>query len=215
LNDYEAILFDFDGVLVDSEPVHYACWLEVLQQFNISLDWDEYCARCIGLSDRLMAQLLVDRANPPIELHQLWAEYPRKKLLARDRMLAAHVFSDTVADLMHALADRYKLAVVTSSGRTEVEPILKQAGVLPLLGAAVYASDVQRHKPAPDPYLLALDRLGVERALVVEDSAAGVEAGRAAGLDVLHVPVQSQMCEMVCERLRFTPSDSTRTSRPD
>lgn len=201
MSDYEAILFDFDGVLVDSEPVHYDCWLEVLAPFNIPLGWDEYCATCIGLSDRLMAQFLVPRANPPITFEQLWDQYPRKKALARDRMLAAGVFTKEVAALMRGLADRYKLGVVTSSGKTEVEPILEHAGVLPLLGTAVYASDVERHKPAPDPYLLAVERLGITRALVVEDSSAGMEAGRAAGLDVLHIPVQSQVCDLVRARL--------------
>ena len=201
MSDYEAILFDFDGVLVDSEPVHYACWLEVLKAFNIELPWDEYCARCIGLSDREMARFLYVRAAPPITVEQLWAEYPLKKQMARDRMLEAGVFTPEVAAMLHSLASRYKLAVVTSSGRTEVEPILDHAGVLPLLGAAVYGSDVQRHKPAPDPYLLALERLGVSNALVVEDSQFGMEAGRAAGLDVLHIPVQSQVCELVQTRL--------------
>lgn len=201
MSDYEAILFDFDGVLVDSEPVHYACWLEVLKPFNISLPWDEYCARCIGLSDREMARFLYLRADPPITVEQLWAEYPRKKQMARDRMLAAEVFTSEVASMLHGLSARYKLGVVTSSGRTEVEPILEKAGVLPLLGTTVYGSDVQRHKPAPDPYLLALERLQVTHALVVEDSQFGVEAGRAAGLDVLHIPVQSQVCELVGARL--------------
>jgi HAD superfamily hydrolase (TIGR01509 family) len=201
LIDYEAILFDFDGVLVDSEPVHYACWVEVLKQFNISLPWEEYCARCIGLSDREMSRFLYLRADPPISLEQLWAEYPRKKAMARDRMLEAGLFSGEVARLLHDLSARYKLGVVTSSGKTEVEPILASAGVLPLLGATVYGSDVQRHKPAPDPYLLALERLEVSRALVVEDSQFGVEAGRAAGLDVLHIPSQTQVCHLVRTRL--------------
>ena len=199
--DYEAILFDFDGVLVDSEPVHYACWVEVLRQFNISLPWEEYCARCIGLSDREMSRFLYLRAEPPITVEQLWAEYPRKKAMARDRMLESGIFSGEVVRLLHDLSARYKLAVVTSSGKTEVEPILAGAGVLPLLATAVYGSDVQRHKPAPDPYLLALERLGVSHALVVEDSQFGVEAGRAAGLEVLHIPTQAQVCELVRTRL--------------
>lgn len=204
MRDYEAILFDFDGVLVDSEPVHYACWVEVLKPFNIELPWEEYCARCIGLSDREMSRFLCLRADPPITVEQLWAEYPRKKAMTRDRMLQAGVFTREVASLLHGLSERYKLAVVTSSGRTEVEPILDQAGVLPLLGTAVYGSDVERHKPAPDPYLLALERLDVKHALVVEDSQFGLQAGRAAGLDVLHIPVQSQVCDLVSARLSLS-----------
>ena len=201
MSDYEAVLFDFDGVLVDSEPVHYACWLEVLNRYNIPRPWDDYCANCIGLSDRRMAEYLLPRADPPISFEQLWAEYPRKKQLARDRMLETGVFADEVTHLLRALAERYRLGVVTSSGRSEVEPILHSAGVLPLLQTTVYGSDVQRHKPAPDPYLLAVERLGTRRALVVEDSQFGLESARAAGLDALHIPVQSQVCDLVRERL--------------
>jgi beta-phosphoglucomutase len=188
-------------VLVDSEPVHYACWLQILEPFQIRLSWDEYSEKCIGVSDREMLQLLVPRADPPITMEQLWAEYPRKKQIARDRMLRDGVFRADVACLLKALRDKYALAVVTSSGRTEVEPILDAAGVLSILGAAVYGGDVARHKPAPDPYLLAMEKLGVTRALVIEDSAAGMESARAAGLDVLHVPVQEHVCSLVRARL--------------
>lgn len=203
MRDYEAIFFDFDGVLVDSEPVHYACWVEILEPFRIPLPWDEYCERCIGLSDRRMVSFLVDRADPPISFERLWAEYPRKKQIALDRMLRDRAFKEEVAGLLSVLREQYKLAVVTSSGRTEVEPLLESAGVLPLLGATVYGGDVERHKPAPDPYLLAVEKLGTSRALVVEDSGAGLESARAAGLDVLHIPVQEQVCTLVRERLRL------------
>jgi beta-phosphoglucomutase len=203
LNNYEAVLFDFDGVLVDSEPVHYACWLEILEPFNISLPWQEYCERCIGISDREMAAFLATRAEPPISFETLWAEYPRKKQITRDRMLREELFKPDTVRLLATLRSHYRLAVVTSSGRTEVEPILESAGVLPLFGAAVYAGDVIRHKPAPDPYLAALDRLGVRRALVIEDSAAGIESARAAGLDVLHVSAQQDVCRLVRDRLQL------------
>jgi HAD superfamily hydrolase (TIGR01509 family) len=207
LNDYEAILFDFDGVLVDSEPVHYACWVEILKPFSIPLPWQEYCERCIGISDREMAAFLAQRADPPIAFDTLWAEYPRKKQITRDRMLRDGIFKADVARLLGKLRSRYLLGVVTSSGQTEVEPILDSAGVLPLLGATVYGGDVARHKPAPDPYLLALDKLGVRRALVIEDSQAGLESARRAGLDVLHVPVQQEVCRLVREKL--SPADYT------
>ncbi len=54
MSRYEAILFDFDGVLVDSEPVHFVCWQELLQPFGLTLDWQTYCEQGIGVSDRAM-----------------------------------------------------------------------------------------------------------------------------------------------------------------
>jgi beta-phosphoglucomutase-like phosphatase (HAD superfamily) len=82
---------------------------------------------------------------------------------------------------------------VTSSGQTEVEPILINAGLRDYFQAAVYGGDVKRHKPAPDPYLLAMEKLGVRTALVVEDSDAGEASARAAGLDVLRVRTPAEM----------------------
>jgi HAD superfamily hydrolase (TIGR01509 family) len=203
LREYEAVLFDFDGVLVDSEPVHYHCWLEILEPLRISLPWEEYCERCIGISDREMAAFLAARADPPVTFERLWAEYPRKKQLWRERMLRDGLVKAEVVRMLSFLRQDYSLGVVTSSGRTEVEPVLEAAGVLPLFGAAVYGGDVQRHKPAPDPYLLALGKLGVSRALVVEDSEAGLQSARAAGLDVLHVPGQDRMCDLLRETLHL------------
>jgi beta-phosphoglucomutase len=184
---YEAILFDFDGVLVDSEPVHYACWTEILSDYNLHLDWDFYCRECIGVADREMLARLRLQRDPPIPLESLLAEYPRKKNMFRDRMLAVDPVGTSVRELLSGLHDEYRLGVVTSSGRTEVEPILTAAGIHEHFDAAVYGGDVRNKKPAPDPYLEAARRLGITRALVVEDSEAGVASARAAGFDVLRV----------------------------
>lgn len=199
---YEAILFDFDGVLVDSEPVHWRCWNEILAPYGASLDWDTYCANCIGVSDRAMIATLCAQFEPPLPFDDIWAQYPKKRELFRDLMTKADTIGRDVADLLKDLRSEYLLAVVTSSGRQEVEPILEIAGVLPHLSAAVYGGDVMNLKPAPDPYRLAVERLGVQNALVVEDSEAGLASGRAAGLDVLRITAQSSMCNAVREKLR-------------
>jgi beta-phosphoglucomutase len=197
---YEAILFDFDGVLTDSEPVHFECWRDVVGQFGLRLDWDTYSRHGIGTSDRELLALLCRQRDPPFEIERLVAEYPRKKDLFRARMLEGNAFSEDVLRLLAELAG-YRLAVVTSSGQSEVEPILMAAGIYSRFEAAVYGGDVKRLKPAPDPYLLAVERLGARSALVVEDSDAGEASARAAGLDVLRIQRQSQMPRMLRERL--------------
>jgi HAD superfamily hydrolase (TIGR01509 family) len=194
-------LFDFDGVLVDSEPVHWCCWNEVLAPFGASLDWERYCAHCIGVSDREMIATLCAQFDPPLPFDEIWAEYPRKKELFRARMLEADTVSSDVVELIRDLRNDHLLGVVTSSGQREVEPILERAGLAPFLGTVIYGGDVKRLKPAPDPYLLAVERLGVRSALVVEDSDAGLAAGRAAGLDVLRIPSPAEMCGLVRKRL--------------
>jgi beta-phosphoglucomutase len=202
MNKYEAILFDFDGVLVDSEPVHFVCWQEILKPFGLELDWKTYCEQGIGVSDRAMLAVLCKQSDPPLDIELLAAEYPRKKDMFRTRMLATPAVSPAVIDLLNSLTG-YKLAVVTSSGRNEVEPILEASGVRSRFDAAVFGGDVQNLKPAPDPYRLAVERLGVARALVIEDSEAGVASGHAAGLDVLKVPSQREMPELVRTRLQL------------
>ena len=197
---YEAILFDFDGVLADSEPVHFECWQEILQTFGLHLDWPTYCEQGIGISDRKLLAFLCDRADPPMEVEQLIAEFPRKKDMFRARMLERQPFSREVFELLPELRD-YQLAVVTSSGQTEVEPVLERAGLRNFFQAVVYGGDVQQHKPAPDPYLLAVEKLGVRSALAVEDSNAGETSARAAGLDVLRVRTPSEMPRLLRQRL--------------
>ena len=199
---YEAILFDFDGVLADSEPVHFECWQEILQTFDLHLDWKTYCEHGIGVSDRQLLALLCGRADPPVDLDLLIAEFPRKKDLFRSRMLERQPFSTEVFELLPELGD-FKLAIVTSSGQAEVEPVLEKAGLRCFFQAVVYGGDVKQHKPAPDPYLLAMERLGVRSALAVEDSNAGETSARAAGLGVLRVPTPSEMPELLRQRLGF------------
>jgi len=197
---YEAILFDFDGVLADSEPVHFECWREILQTFELDLDWKTYSEQGIGVSDRKLLALICNRTDPPFDLERLIAEFPRKKDMFRARMLERQPFSGEVFELLPELHD-YQLALVTSSGQTEVEPVLERAGLRGFFHAAVYGGDVKQHKPAPDPYLLAVEKLGVRSALAVEDSTAGVESARAAGLDVLRVGMPSEMPALLRRRL--------------
>lgn len=197
---YEAILFDFDGVLVDSEPVHFACWREILKSLGVDLDWKTYSEHGIGVSDRLLFARLCQQADPPLDVERLIAEYPRKKELFRARMLELQPFSAEVLELLPQLHD-YQLAVVTSSGRGEVEPILQRSGLHGLFRAVVYAGDVKRLKPAPDPYLLAVERLGVRTGLAVEDSDAGEESARTAGLDVLRIRTPAEMPTLLREML--------------
>ena len=72
---FQAIFFDFDGVLIDSEPVHWACWREVLLPMGVSLEWEFYRDHCIGIDDREMLRMIAGSHD----WHELWAEYPKKK----------------------------------------------------------------------------------------------------------------------------------------
>jgi beta-phosphoglucomutase len=192
---YQAILFDFDGVLADTEPIHFACWRETLLPFGIDLEWNWYCANCIGVADRRMIENICRHAKSPVDPDRVWPAYPAKQQLYRSRVLDAPPIAPEILDMIRSL--RHRLAVVSSSARAEVEPLLVRAGIRENFEVLVCGEDVQHHKPAPDPYLKAASLLSVTTPLVVEDSEAGVASARAAGFDVLKIPDPSRLPELL------------------
>jgi beta-phosphoglucomutase len=194
--EYEAVLFDFDGVLVDSEPVHHQCWREVLTPYGVDFDWKTYSEHCIGIADRSMLVFLCELADPPLDVAQLEADWPRKRGIYRERIHTVGVAADVKA-LVSELRDQYKLAVVSSSGIDDIGAILERTGLLHMFDTIVTGHDVERRKPAPDPYLLAMRRLGVECGLAIEDSRAGVTSARSAGLDVVEIANAADLCRLV------------------
>lgn len=201
MNEFDSVLFDFDGVLADTEPVHCACWSEVLIPKGITLDWGEYRKRFMGIDDREMLRILAAESTPPIEWAGLWELYPSKKERFRARVLAEPPFDPALKEFLRELAGRYTLAVVSSSSCAEIEPMLEAGGLREFFQTVVGGEHVKRHKPAPDPYLLAAERLGVRTPLVVEDSQAGIASGRAAGFEVLAVPHPPEMLGLLRRRL--------------
>jgi HAD superfamily hydrolase (TIGR01509 family) len=198
---FDAILFDFDGVLVDSEPVHYACWAEALRPLGVHLDWEFYSRNCIGIDDREMLRMMATQSDPPRVWEELWEQYPAKRDLFRSRTLAAPPFDAALGGLLAELSGSYKMAVVTSSGRAEIEPLLQAAKLRDYFATMVCAREAGGLKPLPDPYLKAARELGALTPLVVEDSAAGVAAGLAAGFEVLQVRSPADVPREVRERL--------------
>jgi len=197
MSNYQAILFDFDGVLADSEPLHFECWREVLLRHAIDLRWDVYESKCIGVSDHDMIEGLCQGLERPLDFEELWKEYPRKQQLFQERIASADLFHPDTLKLVHSL-NGHRLAVVSSSDRAEVELPLVRAGIRHRFEILVCGSEeVERLKPAPDPYLVAARKLGIDRALVVEDSDAGEQSGRAAGFDVVRVRSASEVSSRV------------------
>lgn len=176
---FDALLFDFDGVLADTERVHHASWNTVLEPYGIQFTWPEYVKQCVGIADPFVAQRL--------KLPDPAKAVAHKQQLFRQGLEEHPPFLQETLDLLHELAKLYRLAVVSSSFRTEILPPIERAGILLCFETLVFGNDVQNLKPAPDPYLLAVARLGVQNPLVIEDSEAGIASGVAAGFEVLKV----------------------------
>src|SRR3954453_9957471 len=169
----QAVFFDFDGVLLDTEPVHWACWAEMLATVGLTLTWEYYRDFCIGIDDRDMLRDIARHADPPRDWETVWALYPAKKVLFQARM-SKPAFEPRLVAALPELRRTYKLAVVSSSSCAETEPLLVAGGVRDRFDTVIGGDSVQLQKPAPEPYLLAAQRLGVTSALVLEDSAAGM-----------------------------------------
>jgi HAD superfamily hydrolase (TIGR01509 family) len=197
MSSFDAILFDFDGVLLDSEPAHCACWGAVLGTLGISLTWDFYRGHCVGIDDREMLRMLAARHRPPLDWNRMWALYPEKKRLFQERMAANPAFHPALDGLLAELRAQCKLAVVSSSGCPEIEPLLEAGKLRHHFDTVVGGDSVTRHKPAPEPYLLAASRLGARAPLVVEDSETGIASGRAAGFEVLRVTSPAEVPELL------------------
>ena len=177
----DAVVFDCDGVLVDSEPVSQRCWAETLAEFGVEMEGP--FSRWAGRTDAAIA-----------EHHAALAGVPAHVLLDRAAAVLADVveregvdvYSDTAAAL-ERLGGGVLAAVATNSERWRLDLLLKAAGMADWFDAAVASDDVAHPKPAPDVYLRAAELLGIEpgRCLVVEDSPTGVAAARAANMRVV------------------------------
>ena len=185
-SDIEAVVFDLDGVIVDSEHVWDAArealarerggrWHEGAQQDMMgmsSVEWSRYMHDVIGLKD------------PPEEIS---AEVARRlEATYREELPLIDGATEAVA----RLAERWPLAVASSSNRPIIDLVLELSGLDQFFRATVSSEEVSRGKPAPDVYLEAARRLGAdpERSAAVEDSSSGILSARAAGMRVVAIP---------------------------
>ncbi len=201
-NHFEAVLFDFDGVLVDSEPIHFGAWQEALAPLGVSLPVDPYYQRFIGLEDREAIRMVAEELSPPRMFEELWPAFKTKQHIFSQRIQTGPKVPLSTREVIGSLkAAGYRVAVVTSSSSAEVRPLLEQSEILHLLDTQVFAEDVTRKKPDPEPYQTAMERLGVRRSLVFEDSAAGMASARAAGCEVIQVEDVESVASLVRARL--------------
>jgi HAD superfamily hydrolase (TIGR01509 family) len=182
----EAVVFDLDGVIVDSEQV----WDDVREQLVRERDgrWhDGAQGAMMGMSSPEWSRYMHDElglAEPPQEIN---AEVVRRMLARYHEDLP---LIDGAVDAVGRLAAEFPLGVASSSNRPLIEAVLEGAGIAELFVAVVSSEEVERGKPAPDVYLEAARRLGVDpgRCAAVEDSSNGIRAARGAGMRVLVLP---------------------------
>ena len=181
-----AVIFDMDGLLIDSERVILDCWRSVAAEQSLPLD-DELWLSMVGMHDAACTELLV-RLLGPAKAERLSIDCKERYDLRVEQGLP---LKDGAIELLRGLSARdVPLAIATSTRRERALIKLARSGIDHYFGAIATSSDVVHPKPAPDIYLLAASRLGVppESCTAIEDSEMGVRAAVAAGMEVIQVP---------------------------
>ena len=182
----DAIFWDNDGVLVDTEHLYFEATRQVLATVEIPLTDDDY-RELFLVQGRGAWHLAEARGLPPSQVEAL--RQHRNALYARLIAEGPRVLPG-VREVVAGLHGHYRMGVVTSSRRDHFEIIHRQTGLLEYFNFVVTADDCARTKPCPDPYLRALEVSGMSRdsCLAVEDSERGLEAATAAGIRCAIVP---------------------------
>jgi HAD superfamily hydrolase (TIGR01509 family) len=191
-----AVIFDFNGVLIDDEPVHLELFQRVLREEGISLGREDYFARYLGLDDRGCFSGAFRDCGRPLDERLLHELIRRKAAYYRETMEDRVSVFAGVATLVPTLAAKYPLAVASGALRDEIDMILGKIGLKNCFQAIAAAEDVSEGKPNPEVFLKALALLNFGRGarpiqpadcLAIEDSPAGILAARRAGMKCLAV----------------------------
>jgi HAD superfamily hydrolase (TIGR01509 family) len=193
-----AIIFDFNGIIVDDEPLHFRSMRDAVAPLDISISMEEYWTRYLPLDNKDCLRAICKDYR--LEL----SESKRAEILQEISRLYHVMLEDTcplfagAAKLIHAAAVRYPLAIASGALRDDIKKILKTSNLESSFKVVVGAEDFILGKPNPESYLLALERLNQKlnghgpaieprQALVIEDSIAGVRGARAANMICLAV----------------------------
>src|SRR5262249_55220821 len=197
-----AVIFDFNGVLVDDESVHFALFREVLAQEGVTITERDYHERYLGYDDRGCFEAALRDAGQlaaPARLDDLIARKARRYVVVAEEGLR---FFPAAAETLRAVASRWPVAICSGALRSEIEYGLRRMGCLEQVSAIISAEDTDKCKPDPEGYRLALAALRAGRSrpgsaaagsgpsadlsstdcLVIEDSLAGIASAKGAGM---------------------------------
>ena len=184
--DFAGYIFDLDGTLIDTMPLHYRAWDAAMRAVGLPHALDEdYFYSLGGVPTRRVAEIFGERyglkLDPDLVFHAKEALFTE---LQKDVKLIQPVVN--FARRMHAT---HPMAIASGGPRVIVERSLEITGLRPMFRAVVTADDVKHGKPSPDMFLLAAERLGVApgQCLVFEDAEPGIQGALAAGMQVVRV----------------------------
>ncbi len=192
----DAVIFDFDGIIVDTEPLHHKAFNKVLEAHGLGFTWREYVARIIGFDDRDAFREAFHGAGRCLS-DDLLVDLIARKAKTFHEVIAGGVRPfPGVIDRIGELAGTLPLALCSGALRSDIDPILHQLNLGDVFRVIVTADDVPVSKPDPAPYRLAFSLLqkiepfqGIQaqKTLAIEDTPAGIASARGAGLAVLAI----------------------------
>ncbi len=211
-----AIVFDFDGVLVDSEPLHLRAYQEVLERFGLSLLREKYYASYLGYDDNGVFTAVAEARDWPLDDQTLGALIEEKRRVF-DELVSERAGGDVLyagaAECVARLAAVWPLGIASGAARPEIETMLRSRGLDRYFRFIVASGETPAGKPAPDPYRKAADLHGhpPETCVAIEDSRWGIESAKSAGLwciGITHtypVPELMQADAIVTSLAELTP----------
>ncbi|MGD1042732.1 MAG: HAD family phosphatase [Sedimentisphaerales bacterium] len=186
-----AVIFDFDGVLVDSEQIHHKAFNRVLAKFHYQLSSHEYYDRFLGLSDEELLRIVDKERHLSLSNQQFGQLLSEKANLFKEMAATEAGIIEGVPKFLNMLSDgKIPMAIFSGALQPEIETILEGAGLRSYFEVIVSAEQVEKGKPDPEGFLLALKLLNKklhksikpEDCVVIEDSHWGLEAAKAAGM---------------------------------
>lgn len=191
-----AIIFDFNGILVDDEPIHLKMFQKVLGEEGVSLSEKDYYERYLGMDDRGCFKAAFHDAGRELDNSTLQVMIQRKAVCYREFIEKEMRVFTGVSQLIPLLSPRFALAIASGALRSEIELILENIHLRKHFQAIASAEDVKEGKPSPEIFLKALSLLNQARTdspilssecLVIEDSKEGILGARRAGIKCLAV----------------------------
>jgi beta-phosphoglucomutase len=190
ITSLQAIVFDFDGVIADSEPLHLRAFQQILAEERIELSAADYYSRYLGYDEAgLFQALAVDRAVTMTD-RQVTELVARKGVRLQQMLHDDHVLFPGAVEFIRTAAAEVPIAIASGALKPEILSIIEAAGIDELFTTIVAAGDTPQSKPSPAPYRLAFEQLRAKsgreldprRCVAIEDSRWGLESAQGAGL---------------------------------
>lgn len=209
----KAVIFDFDGVITDSEVLHFRAFNEVLRQFDIHIELKDYYSDYLGLSDKDLFTLFVNQGKLNLDGKGIDGLIKTKNKVFEEMAESESQIISGVKDFLEMLNENgIPMTICSGALRPEIELILEKAGLRHFFVDIVSAEDVRIGKPEPEGFLLSLAHLNEklncqikpEECIVIEDSHWGLQAGNNAGMNTIAITNSYQADQLKTAKLTIS-----------